>query len=315
VSFADRPLRDVLDELAARQPVPGGGGAAAWSLALGAGLVEMAARYASLEDVAAEAAALRARALQLAEIDGEGYAPVLEALRMDEDDPARTERLAGALSAAAEAPLAIALAAARVSELAAVALRNGTPHLRGDAAAGASIAAGACAAAAGLVEVDVGGREPADPRVAQAQDAVRRARAAAEGQSSAVARRAPSESADSFAQTIEGCTRLRYGVWANPQSVLAMTRSRPTSSARRTMRWATSSGCSTTLVEWLMSPGSRTRPSGSSTSFQTAHSCSWRGLACSSEYPPARTRRTRSTMSRNATSLVCGPFQLPQHTW
>ncbi|MEA2180126.1 MAG: hypothetical protein QOG77_3423, partial [Solirubrobacteraceae bacterium] len=26
MSFADRPLRDVLDELAARQPVPGGGG-------------------------------------------------------------------------------------------------------------------------------------------------------------------------------------------------------------------------------------------------------------------------------------------------
>ena len=39
-----------------------------------------------------------------------------------------------------------------------------------------------------------------------------------------------------------GCTRLRYGVWAKPQSVLAMTRSRPTSSARRTIRCATSSG-------------------------------------------------------------------------
>ena len=42
----------------------------------------------------------------------------------------------------------------------------------------ARIAAGACEAAAGLVEIDVGGREPPDPRVEQGRDAVRRARAA-----------------------------------------------------------------------------------------------------------------------------------------
>ncbi len=59
-----------------------------------------------------------------------------------------------------------------------MALRDGTVNLRGDAAAARAIAAGACEAAAGLVEVDVGGREPPDPRVAQGRDAVRRARAA-----------------------------------------------------------------------------------------------------------------------------------------
>jgi formiminotetrahydrofolate cyclodeaminase len=179
--FADRSLRDVLSELAARQPVPGGGGAAAWSLALGAGLVEMAAAYGSLEDVAAEAAALRGRALELAELDGQAYLPVLEALRTDKADPARATRLTDALSAAAEAPLEICMAAVRVAELAGVALRDGTLHLRGDAGAGGFLAAGACEAAAGLVEIDVGGREPPDPRVQQARDAVRRARAAAAG--------------------------------------------------------------------------------------------------------------------------------------
>jgi formiminotetrahydrofolate cyclodeaminase len=179
VTLADRPLRDVLDELAAQQPVPGGGASAAWACALGAGLVEMAAAYGGLDAVGAEAGGLRARALELAERDGEAYAPVLEALRMDRADPARAERLAGALSQAAQAPLEIALAAARVAELAAVAVRDGSLHLRGDAAAGSAIAAGACEAAAGLVEIDVGGREPPDPRVAGVRDAVAQARAAA----------------------------------------------------------------------------------------------------------------------------------------
>ena len=174
--FEDRPLRALLDELAARSPVPGGGGAAAWTCALGAGLVEMAAAFGDLEAVGAEAAGLRARALELAGRDGEGYAPVLEAVRLPRDDPSRGQRLSDALSAAAEAPLEIALASARVAELAAICVRDGSRNLRGDAAAGASLAAGACTAAAGLVEEDV---EPSDPRLAQVHDAVRRARTAA----------------------------------------------------------------------------------------------------------------------------------------
>ena len=178
MALADRPLRDVLSELAAREPVPGGGASAAWACALGAGLVEMAAAYGDLDAVGGEARELRARALELAERDGEGYARVLEAMRIDRSDPSRPQRLADALSAAAEAPLEIALASARVAELAAVALRDGTSNLQGDAAAARAIAAGACEAAAGLVEIDVGGRQPPDPRVAQGRDAVRRARAA-----------------------------------------------------------------------------------------------------------------------------------------
>ena len=178
MAFADRPLRDVLSELAARQPVPGGGASAAWACALGAGLVEMAAAYGDLDAIGGEARELRARALELAERDGEGYARVLEA---HEDGPLRSlraERLADALSAAAEAPLQIALRVGPRRRARRGGVRDGTVNLRGDAAAARAIAAGACEAAAGLVEVDVGGREPPDPRVAQGRDAVRRARAA-----------------------------------------------------------------------------------------------------------------------------------------
>ena len=49
---------------------------------------------------------------------------------------------------------------------------------------------------------------------------------------------------------------------ANPQSAPAMTFSRPTSVANRAIRSAISSGCSTRLVVWLMTPGMRIFPSG-----------------------------------------------------
>ena len=52
---------------------------------------------------------------------------------------------------------------------------------------------------------------------------------------------------------------------------------------KRTRRSATSSGCSTTLVWWLTTPGMSVRPSGSFTVVQTFYSCSWRAFAASIE--------------------------------
>src|SRR5580704_917135 len=71
---------------------------------------------------------------------------------------------------------------------------------------------------------------------------------------------------------------------------------------------------STTFVPWLTTPGANTLPSGSLTSFQTCHSCSWRGFAASMRYAPALTLRIKSTIFLKGTSLVCGPGQLPQQT-
>ena len=75
-----------------------------------------------------------------------------------------------------------------------------------------------------------------------------------------VAIAAPSASVFSFAQAISGCTRP-----PSPQSVPASTFSRPTSFANRTIRSATRSGCSTTLVAWLTTPGMISFPAGSFT--------------------------------------------------
>jgi formiminotetrahydrofolate cyclodeaminase len=166
---ADTPID--LSALAARTAAPGGGAGAAWGCALGAALAAMAARYAGREEDAARADAIGERALALGEADAESWAPVLEAQRRPADDPARDAAIAAALGAAAEVPLQIAEAAAEVAVLARALAVAGKPALRGDALAGADLAAGACRAAARLVEIDLEGAQ-GDPRLARARAAI-----------------------------------------------------------------------------------------------------------------------------------------------
>ena len=162
-------LETFLAAVADRTPAPGGGAAAAAACALGAALAQMAARFADRDDDAARAAALRAAALRLGEEDLTAYAPVLEAARAG--DP---ERLAEAKSEAAETPLAIAEAAAAVAELSRALAESGRPSLRGDALAGADVAAAAARAAGRLVEINLADA-PDDARVARARVAAARA--------------------------------------------------------------------------------------------------------------------------------------------
>jgi methenyltetrahydrofolate cyclohydrolase len=164
---ADRPFTGLLDAVSARTPAPGGGAAAAWACALAASLTEMCAAYADDTPSVLRARGMCERALELAEADLRAYGPVLEALRLPEDDPARDERVAAALSAAADSVLAIAALGAEVAVLAAELSETGNRHLEGDAATGALLAQASCQAAARLVELnlaDFGG----DPRLAEA---------------------------------------------------------------------------------------------------------------------------------------------------
>jgi methenyltetrahydrofolate cyclohydrolase len=188
-AFADRSLHDLLDAVAAQQPAPGGGCTAAWAGAFGAALVEMAAsftlarpKYAGVHhrmaDVRKEAKTLRRRLLELAEADAESYEPVILAMRMPEQHPQRRARLEEAQSRAADVPLEVAEAAARVAELANETARVGNVHLMGDSATAASVAEGASRAAARLVEINLRGRE--DSRLGRASEAARRAASARE---------------------------------------------------------------------------------------------------------------------------------------
>ena len=177
-SFLDQPVRGFLDQLAARTPTPGGGGAAAVTGAMAAGLVAMAARFSGRQlpeagDLADEADRLRHMASQLADMDARAYTAVLASRGLERKE---------ALLAAAMIPLEIAAIGARVAGLAARVAEAGHPNLRGDAVTGAVLAAASARSAASLVEINVGlgGLDPelsrrAAKAVADAADAAERA--------------------------------------------------------------------------------------------------------------------------------------------
>jgi formiminotetrahydrofolate cyclodeaminase len=184
-ALADRSLGQLLEQVAAESPSPGGGSSCALACALAAGLAEMAAaftlarqeyadKHERMADLRARAGELRARALELAEEELHVYEAVLNVLREPAEEPGRAERLDAALSDATDSPLAVARAAAEVAELAAEAARTGNRHLRGDAVAGALLAEAACAAAARLAHINLAGR-PHDPRRGEASELPARA--------------------------------------------------------------------------------------------------------------------------------------------
>jgi formiminotetrahydrofolate cyclodeaminase len=189
-SFLDEPVRGFLDQLAARTPTPGGGGAAAVTGAMAAGLVAMAARFSETRlpdagELADQADELRRRLAQLAEEDAQAYAAVLETLRLPRDASQREVQRQEALLGAALVPLEIAGIGARVALMAARLAETGNPNLRGDAVTGAVLAAASARSAASLVDINVelGGLDPGlSQRAAQAAadageagDAARRA--------------------------------------------------------------------------------------------------------------------------------------------
>jgi formiminotetrahydrofolate cyclodeaminase len=176
--YLDLALRDLLEEIASRTPAPGGGSVAAIGLAMGASLVEMAARFseghwAEAGGAVAQAKVLRERAAPLAREDAEAYERALAALRLPKDgDPEERDRVLGrALEEAAAVPFRIAEIAADVASLAAEAAQHGNPNLRGDAAAGALLAEAAAHIGANLVAINLGVPER-DERVARVREFV-----------------------------------------------------------------------------------------------------------------------------------------------
>jgi formiminotetrahydrofolate cyclodeaminase len=180
--LADLPLNELLARMAARTAAPGGGSALGVTCALAAGLVQMAAGFSSAPQAAemgARAGELRRLALALAQDELESYGPVLEALALPTSDPARPQLTAAALSSASETPLRLAETGAELAELAAGAARDGSPHLAGDAIAGAVLAEAACRAAVQLVVINLV-HSGEDPRRRRAGDLARRAALARE---------------------------------------------------------------------------------------------------------------------------------------
>jgi formiminotetrahydrofolate cyclodeaminase len=182
VAFQDLTVQELCETVAAQTSAPGGGSVAAIVTALGASLTAMVARFATeqWEDApgaVAQAEALRARVLPLADEDARAYESFLLARRMSDDfDPqVRDAAIGEALSRAADVPLAIAEAALDVASLAAELVEHGNPNLRGDAATAALLSEAAVRATANLVEINLATRE-GDERIERARELVEMSR-------------------------------------------------------------------------------------------------------------------------------------------
>ncbi|HEY2219539.1 MAG TPA: cyclodeaminase/cyclohydrolase family protein [Gaiellaceae bacterium] len=179
--WLDEPLACFVERIADETPAPGGGSTAAVVIAMGAALVEMAARFSRAWEGAADATArargLRERALPLARRDAEAYEAVLLAARGPEGG--REAELRTALGGASAVPLELAELGSDVAALAAAVVSSGKIGLRGDAAAGAVLAAAGARVAASLVAINLAG-SAGDERVDRAEAwAVAAARSAA----------------------------------------------------------------------------------------------------------------------------------------
>jgi formiminotetrahydrofolate cyclodeaminase len=182
VAFQDLTVQELCESVAAQTSAPGGGSVAAIVTAFAASLTAMAARFATehweeAPGAVAQAEALRARVLPLAEEDARAYESFLLARRMSKDfDPqVRDAAIGEALSRAADVPLAIAEAALDVASLAAELVERGNPNIRGDAATAALLAEAAVRATANLVEVNLATRE-GDERIERARALVEMSR-------------------------------------------------------------------------------------------------------------------------------------------
>jgi formiminotetrahydrofolate cyclodeaminase len=186
-SYADHRLGQFVDRVAARESAPGGGAAAAVSVALAAGLTAMAARFSSRsvpdsESMAETADDLRRRALQLADDDSAAYRAVLAAGTADDSDgpTGRSQRVRDALTTASKVPLEVCELGAETVRLAALLAAGGNPRLRGDAVTAVLIAEAGVHAAARLVSINVaegGCDEELARRASRTVDATRTAAA------------------------------------------------------------------------------------------------------------------------------------------
>ena len=172
--YLDRPLRELLDDVAGGDPLPAAGSLIAVVGALAAGLAATVARRSGAQVADASAIAERLDQLRLLlepliTADAADYAAAMA----QSDRPARD----AALLAAAAGPVVVAEALAEVAELATALAASGNQNLRYDAAAAAQLAATAAEVGAQLTEANVGRAEPyqrASAAAAKARAAARR---------------------------------------------------------------------------------------------------------------------------------------------
>jgi glutamate formiminotransferase/formiminotetrahydrofolate cyclodeaminase len=159
-----------VDELAAPTPTPGGGSAAAYSAAMGAGLVTMVTgltigkkKYAEVEAqmqaIRVHAEKLREELTYAVEDDAGAFEAVMGAYRLPKDTPeqeaARNASIQSATLNAAHVPLHVAEDAVKVMELALMCIESANLNAISDAASAAAMAKAGLTAAGYNVRINV----------------------------------------------------------------------------------------------------------------------------------------------------------------
>lgn len=162
-------VRSLVERLATRDPVPGGGSAAALAGAMAAALIRMVveltlgrAESRSAEDVGgigSAATSWQSELLNLVDLDANAYSGVVEARRLprgtDLETQARDVQFAAAMREATRAPMHTIRAAVAVLELAEQLAPVGTPYAITDVGVAAGLAAAAARGAALNVRINL----------------------------------------------------------------------------------------------------------------------------------------------------------------
>lgn len=178
--LTDRSCEDFATVLAAKESVPGGGGAAALAGALGVALCSMVGNYttgkkayAAVEDdvrrMLAEAEAVRTRLIELVQEDADAFFPLSEAYGIPRDDPSRAQTLEEATKGACAAPLQMMREVCRAIELLEEMGQKGSRMLVSDVGCGALLCRAALEAAS--MNVFVNTKALSDRAFAQATEA------------------------------------------------------------------------------------------------------------------------------------------------
>lgn len=166
--------------LAAKEPVPGGGGAAAFVGALGVALCSMVGNYtsgkrtyAAVEDdvrrMLAEAEDVRVRLVDLVQEDADAFEPLSRAYAISRDDPRRADAIEEGTRQACAAPLEMMRQACRAIALLEEMGQKGSRMLLSDVACGAILCGAALEAAS--VNVFVNTRSLKDRSFAESCEA------------------------------------------------------------------------------------------------------------------------------------------------
>lgn len=180
MGWLEQSLSDFTNHLAAKEPVPGGGGAAALIGALAAALGSMAGNYTvgkkayaahepEVRSAIEAADGLRARLLALIDADAQAFEPLSRAYALPRDDPDTEAALQEATRGAVPAPTGIAQCCAELAPVLEILHAYGSRLMQSDV----GCAAYAAAAAAECAYLNVLVNLRALPEGRQLDDAVR----------------------------------------------------------------------------------------------------------------------------------------------